>query len=54
MVSNTIQFLFDNKIHKIKNPDPNKTILNFIRNDLKRLERKKVVLKEDVEHVQSC
>ncbi len=36
MVSNTIQFLFDNKIHKIKNPDPNKTILNFIRNDLKK------------------
>ena len=35
MVSDTIQFLFSNKIYKIKNPDPNKTILNFIRNDLK-------------------
>ena len=36
MVSDTIQFLFDNKIYKIKNPDPNKTILNFVRNDLKK------------------
>ncbi len=36
MVSDTIQFLFNNKIYKIKNPDPNKTILNFIRNDLKK------------------
>ena len=35
MVSDTIQFLFNNKIFKIKNPDPNKTILNYIRNDLK-------------------
>ena len=35
MVSDTIQFLFNNEIFKIKNPDPNKTILNYIRNDLK-------------------
>ena len=35
MVSDTIQFLFNNKILKIKNPDPNKTLLNYIRNDLK-------------------
>ena len=35
MVSDTIKFLFNNKIFKIKNPDPNKTILNYIRNDLK-------------------
>ena len=35
MVSDTIQFLFSNKIYKIKNPNPNKTILNYIRNDLK-------------------
>ena len=36
MVSDTIQFLLNNKIHKIKNPDPNKTILNYIRDDLKK------------------
>ena len=36
MVSSTIQFLFNNKIIKIKNPDPNKTILNYVRNDLKK------------------
>ena len=35
MVSDTIQFLLNDKIYKIKNPDPNKTILNYIRNDLK-------------------
>ena len=52
MVSDTIQFLLNNKIYKIKNPDPNKTILNYIRNDLKKTGTKKVVLKEDVVHVQ--
>ena len=36
MVSDTIEFIYDNKICKIKNPDPNKTILDFIRSDLKR------------------
>ena len=36
MVSNTIQFLFEKKIYKIKNPDPNKTILNYVRDDLKK------------------
>ena len=35
MVSNTIQFVYKNKICNIKNPDPNKTVLDFIRNDLK-------------------
>ena len=35
MVSNKIKFIFNNKIYKIKNPDPNKTILNYIRTDLK-------------------
>ena len=36
MVSDTIQFLLNNKIHKIKNPDPNKTILSYVRDDLKK------------------
>tara|TARA_Y100000590_G_scaffold261142_1_gene293199 strand:+ start:369 stop:1802 length:1434 start_codon:yes stop_codon:yes gene_type:complete len=36
MVSDTIQFLFNNKIYKIKNPDPNKTILNYVRDNLKK------------------
>ena len=36
MVSNKIKFLFNNKIYKIENPDPNKTILNYVRNDLKK------------------
>ncbi len=36
MVSNTIEFIYNNKIIKLKNPDPNKTILDFIRSDLKQ------------------
>ncbi len=36
MVSDTIQFLLNNKIYKIKNPDPNKTILTYVRDDLKK------------------
>ena len=36
MVSDTIQFLFNNQIYKIKNPDPNKTILTYVRDDLKK------------------
>ena len=36
MTSNTIKFIFENKIHKILNPDPNETILNYIRLRLKK------------------
>ena len=36
MVSNTIEFIYNNKIVKLKNPDPNKTILDFVRSDLKQ------------------
>ena len=36
MVSNKIKFIFNNKIYKLENPDPNKTILNYVRNDLKK------------------
>ena len=36
MVSNKIKFIFNNKIHSLENPDPNKTILNYVRSDLKK------------------
>ena len=36
MVSNTIQFILSDKIYKIKNPDPNQTVLNYLRNELKK------------------
>ena len=36
MVSNSIRFIFEDKIKKIKNPDPNETILNLIRLKLKK------------------
>ena len=36
MVSNKIKFIFNNKIYTLENPDPNKTILNYVRNDLKK------------------
>ena len=51
MVSNKIKFIFNNKIYTLENPDPNKTILNYVRNDLKRPEPKKDVPKVVVEHV---
>ncbi len=36
MVSNSIRFIFENKIKEIKNPDTNETILNHIRLELKK------------------
>ena len=36
MTSDVIRFIFENKIHQIKNVDPNETILNFIRLKLKK------------------
>lgn len=36
MVSDSIQFIYNNKIYKIKNPNPNQTILDFVRSDLKK------------------
>jgi xanthine dehydrogenase small subunit len=36
MASNTIKFIFENKIQKIKNPDPNETILDYVRLKLKK------------------
>ena len=36
MTSDTIEFLLNNKIHRISNPDPNETILNFVRLKLKK------------------
>ena len=48
MLSNTIQFLFENKIYKIKNPDPNKTILNYVRDDLKKTGTKEGIFSKKV------
>ena len=36
MTSDTVRFIFNNKIHELKNPDPNQTILNFVRSNLKK------------------
>mgnify|MGYP001378252911 CR=1 FL=1 len=36
MTSSTIKFIFENKIKQIQNPDPNETILNYIRLKLKK------------------
>ena len=36
MTSSTIRFIFENKIKEIQNPDPNETILNYIRLKLKK------------------
>ena len=36
MISSSIKFLLNDKILEIKNPDPNQTILNYIRTELKK------------------
>ena len=36
MFSNTISFIHSGKIINIINPDPNETLLNFVRNKLKK------------------
>ena len=36
MISNSIRFIFEDKVKEIKNPDPNETILNLIRLRLKK------------------
>ena len=35
-MGNIIRYVFENKIHEIKNLDPNETILNFVRLRLKK------------------
>ena len=37
MVSNAIQFIYNNRIYTAKDFDPNKTILEYIRQDLKTI-----------------
>ena len=36
MISDTVKFLLNDKILEINNPDPNQTILNYIRTELKK------------------
>ena len=36
MSSNILEFVFNNKIIRIKNPDPNETVLNYVRLNLKK------------------
>ena len=36
MISSSVKFLLNDKLVEIKNPDPNQTLLNYIRSDLKK------------------
>ena len=36
MASNIIKFVHNDRIIEIKNPDPNETLLNYVRNKLKK------------------
>ena len=36
MISNSVKFLLNDKLIEIKNPDPNQTLLNYIRTELKK------------------
>ena len=51
MISSNVEFVYQNRIFKIRNPDTNETLLNYIRTKLKKPEPKKVVPREVVEPV---
>ena len=36
MISDTVKFLLNDELVVIKNPDPNQTLLNYIRTELKK------------------
>ena len=36
MSSNKVKFIFENKLIELENPDPNQTLLNLIRDELKK------------------
>ena len=36
MTSNIVKFVYQNKICEINNPDPNETLLNYVRTKLKK------------------
>jgi len=36
VITNKVQFIYENKLIELENPDPNQTILNFIRDRLKK------------------
>ena len=52
MNTNKVQFIFENKLIELDNPDPNQTLLNFIREELKKKVPRRVVPKGDVEPAQ--
>ena len=37
MTSNNIEFVYQDRIFEIKNPDPNEILLNYIRTKLKKI-----------------
>ena len=43
MISSSVKFLLNDKILEIKSPDPNQTILNYIRTELKKTGTKDLV-----------
>ena len=51
MNSNIIKFIHEDRIEEVRNPDPNETLLNYIRTKLKKLVPKKGVQKVVVERV---
>ena len=50
MTSSVIKFVHEDHIIEVNNPDPNETLLNYIRTKLKKPAPRKAVLKVVVEH----
>ena len=52
MVSSSVKFLLNDKLIEIKNPDPNQTLLSYIRTELKKTGTKEGVQRVVVVHAQ--
>jgi Xanthine dehydrogenase, iron-sulfur cluster and FAD-binding subunit A len=50
VISSTVKFLLNDKILEINSADPNQTILNYIRTELKKTGTKEGKMKVVVEH----
>ena len=54
MTSNIIKFVREDRIVEIKNPDPNETLLNYVRTNLKKTGTKEGMCRRGLWSMHSC
>ena len=54
MTSNIIKFVHENRITEIKNPDPNETLLNYVRTKLKKNWHQRRLCRRRLRGLHSC